>query len=109
MNGPSFSRGSCGHQGAGIVAPDRTISPSRNGSTTINKTDCNAIGGITGRVNIPNSRFSLSFSFDACGGALPLTWQAYGGVAYSVKDWIDVSAGDRHPREIAASASRIDP
>jgi hypothetical protein len=35
--------------------------------------------------------------FDAGGGAIPLTWQAYsGGVAYSAANWVDVSLGCRY-------------
>ena len=37
---------------------------------------------MTGRINIPNSSFYLPFYFDAGGGAVPLTWQVYAGVAY---------------------------
>ena len=56
----------------------------------------NAIGGITGRINIPNSKFYLPFYLDAGGGAIPFTWQAYGGIAYSTASWADVSAGYRY-------------
>jgi hypothetical protein len=81
---------------ADIIAPNRTIGLTRNGSLDINKTYFNAIGGITGRINIPNSKFYLPFYLDAGGGALPLTWQAYGGVGYSVASWADVSVGYRY-------------
>jgi hypothetical protein len=51
---------------------------------------------VTGRINIPNSKFYLPFYFDAGGGAIPLTWQAYSGVAYSAANWADVSLGYRY-------------
>jgi hypothetical protein len=81
---------------ADILAPDRTIALSRNGSLDIGKSYFNAIGGATGRINIPNSKFYLPFYLDAGGGALPFTWEAYGGIAYSVASWVDASIGYRN-------------
>jgi hypothetical protein len=79
-----------------IRAPDGTIALSRGGSLDIGKSYFNAIGGVTGRINIPNSKFYLPFYLDAGGGALPFTWQAYGGIAYSVASWADLSVGYRY-------------
>src|SRR4051794_17229219 len=56
----------------------------------------NGIGGITGRINIPNSKFYLPFYFDAGGGGVPFTWQIYGGLGYAAASWVDVSAGYRY-------------
>ena len=81
---------------ADIFLPDRTLALSKGGSLSVGKTLLNAVGGITGRINIPNSRFYLPFTLDAGGGAIPLTWQAYGGIAYSATSWVDVSAGYRY-------------
>jgi hypothetical protein len=79
-----------------ILAPDRTIALSRTGSLEIGRSYFNAIGGVAGRINIPGSKFYLPFYFDAGGGGLPFTWQAYGAVAYSAASWVDVSAGYRY-------------
>jgi len=79
-----------------ILAPDRTIALSRGGSLNVGKTYFNAIGGVTGRINIPNSKFYLPFYFDAGGGDIPFTWQAYGGIAYRAASWADVSVGYRY-------------
>lgn len=79
-----------------ILAPDRTLALSRGGSLNVGKTYFNAVGGITGRINIPDSRLYLPFYLDAGGGGLPLTWQAYGGIAYSAASWADLSVGYRY-------------
>lgn len=81
---------------ADIAGPDRTLALSRSGSLGIHEIHVNAIGGVTGRINIPNSKFYLPFYFDAGGGGIPFTWQAYGGVAYSPASWADVSIGYRY-------------
>jgi opacity protein-like surface antigen len=81
---------------ADILAPDRTIALSRGGSVGLSKTLLNGIGGITGRINIPNSKFYLPFYFDAGGGGVPFTWQIYGGLGYAAASWVDVSAGYRY-------------
>jgi hypothetical protein len=81
---------------ADIQAPNRTLALSRGGTLNINKAYFDAIGGLSGRITIPNSKFYLPFYIDAGSGGLPLTWQVYGGVAYSVKSWADLSAGYRH-------------
>ncbi len=81
---------------ADISGPNRTIALSRSGRLDIGKTYFNAIGGITGRINIPNTRFYLPFYLDAGGGGVPLTWEAYGGVAYRAASWADISVGYRY-------------
>lgn len=79
-----------------IAGPNRTIALSRSGSLDTGKTYFNAIGGITGRINIPKTGFYLPFYLDAGGGGVPLTWEAYGGVAYRAARWADISIGYRY-------------
>jgi hypothetical protein len=79
-----------------IQAPDHTLALSRGGTLNIDKAYFDAIGGVTGRINIPNSKFYLPFYFDAGTGGLQFTWQVYGGVARSVTNWADLSAGYRY-------------
>ena len=79
-----------------IIAPDRTIALSRGGSLNVGKTYFNAIGGVTGRINIPDSKIFLPFYADAGGGGVPLTWQAYAGIGYNAASWADVSVGYRY-------------
>ena len=81
-----------------ILLPNRTIGLSRNGSLTVNRTYVDGIGGVTGRINILNSKFYLPFYLDAGGGGIQFTWQAYGGIAYKIASWGDVSAGYRYLR-----------
>ena len=81
---------------ADIFGPNRTLALSRTGSLDVDQTYFNAIGGVTGRINIPNSKFYLPYYFDVGGGGLPLTWQAYAGFAYSVASWADLSVGYRN-------------
>jgi hypothetical protein len=75
---------------------DGTLALSRNGSLNLGTTKPEGVGGITGRINIPNSSFYLPFYVDAGGGAVPFTWQIYGGVAYQAASWVDVSVGYRY-------------
>jgi opacity protein-like surface antigen len=79
-----------------IQTPNHELALSRGGSFGIHNTYFNAIGGVSGRVNIPNSKFYLPFYADVGGGDLPLTWQIYGGVAYSPVTWADLSVGYRY-------------
>jgi hypothetical protein len=79
-----------------IRAPDGTIALSRNGGLNIGKSYFEGIGGVTGRINIPNSKFFVPFYFDAGAGSLPFTWQAYGGIGYTAASWADVSLGYRY-------------
>ena len=81
---------------ADILAPNNTIALSRGGSLNPAGTFFNGIGGVTGRINIPNSKFYLPYYVDVGGGALPLTWQVYGGVAYSAASWADLGVGYRY-------------
>ncbi len=79
-----------------ITLPNRIIAVSRDNSLNLNSTDPEAIFGVKGRFNIPNSRFYVPFYVDVGTGALPLTWQVYTGIAYQVSGWADISAGYRY-------------
>ena len=81
---------------ADIVGPDQTIALSRDGSLNIGKTYAEGVGGITGRINIPNSKFYLPFYLDAGGGSVPFTWQVYAAAAYHATSWLDISLGYRY-------------
>lgn len=81
---------------ANIQGPNNTVALSRSGSLTISANYVDAIGGVTGRINIPNSRFYVPFYVDAGSGALPFTWQVYGGLAYKAAAWADISIGYRY-------------
>jgi hypothetical protein len=81
---------------ADIFGPNNTLVLSRTGSLNVGQTYFNAVGGVTGRINIPNSKFYLPYYFDVGGGGLPLTWQIYAGVAYSLTRWADLSVGYRN-------------
>ena len=50
---------------ADILAPDRSIALSHGGSLSVSKTYFNAIGGVKGRINIPDSKLYLPFYADA--------------------------------------------
>jgi hypothetical protein len=76
--------------------PDGTLALSRTGGATINKTYFNGIGGATGRINIPDSKFYLPYYIDAGAGGVAFTWQIYGGIAYSATSWADLSLGYRY-------------
>ncbi len=79
-----------------ITLPNGTIALSKDGTLNIGETRAEGIGGITGRINIPNSQFYVPFYLDAGGGAVPFTWQVYSGIGWHPKDWIDVSVGYRY-------------
>jgi hypothetical protein len=79
-----------------ILLPNQTIGLSRTGTLNVNKTDVQGIGGVKGRINIPNSSFYVPFYADVGGGALPLTWQVYTGIAYRAAAWVDLSLGYRY-------------
>jgi opacity protein-like surface antigen len=81
---------------ADILALDGTVALSRGGSLNLGVTKVEGVGGVTGRINIPNSNFYLPFYLDAGGGAVPLTWQVYAGVAYKAAVWLDASLGYRY-------------
>jgi hypothetical protein len=81
-----------------IYLPNRTIALARNASATVNETYAEAIGGLTGRINIPNTKFFVPFYLDAGSGSLAFTWQGYGGLGYSISDHSDLSAGYRYVR-----------
>ena len=79
---------------ANITAPDGTIALSRDGGGTVRASVWNGIGGIRGRVNVPNSNFFLPYYLDVGGGGVPFTWQAYAGVGYQA-GFADLSLGYR--------------
>jgi hypothetical protein len=79
-----------------ILLPNRTIGLSRAGTLNLGVTKPEGIGGVTGRINIPNSKFYLPFYLDAGGGSVPFTWQVYAGVAWQPADWVDLSVGYRY-------------
>jgi len=79
-----------------IHSADGTIALSKTGTLNLGVSKPEGIGGITGRINIPNSKFYLPFYLDAGGGSVPLTWQVYAGVAWQPTDWVDVSVGYRY-------------
>ncbi len=79
-----------------ILLPNRTVALSRGGSLDFSTTKPEGFAGVTGRINIPNSRFYLPFYVDAGGGAVPFTWQIYGGVAYQAASWADLTLGYRY-------------
>jgi hypothetical protein len=81
---------------ADILAPNSTIALSHSGSLNLGVTKVEGVGGVSGRINIPNSRFYLPFYLDAGGGSVPFTWQVYAGVAYQAATWVDVSVGYRY-------------
>ncbi len=81
---------------ADILAPNQTIALSHSGSLNLGVTKAEGVAGVTGRINIPNSRFYLPFYLDAGGGSVPFTWQVYAGVAYKAAAWADVSLGYRY-------------
>jgi hypothetical protein len=82
--------------GADIFGPRQTLVLSRTGSLSLGTTKVEGVGGFTGRINIPGSRFYLPYYFDAGGGSVPFTWQIYGAVAYKAASWADVSLGYRY-------------
>ena len=81
---------------ADILAPDGTIALSRGGGLNLGVTKVEGVGGVTGRINIPNSSFYVPFYLDAGGGSVPFTWQVYAGVAYKAATWLDASLGYRY-------------
>ena len=81
---------------ADIYGPNRTLALSRGGSVSIGRTYFEGVGGVAGRIDIPNSRFFVPFYLDAGGGEVPFTGQVYAGIAYSLTNWADLSAGYRY-------------
>ena len=59
---------------------------------------CMLVGATPAHARVATNPPSLQpsgWSF-AGGDALPLTWQAYGGIAHSAASWADVSVGHRY-------------
>jgi hypothetical protein len=90
-----------------ITAPRSTITLSRNGSLDIGQTYFDGVGGVTGRINIPHSKFYIPFYLDAGSGGVPFTWEIYSGIAYSPASWVDVSAGYRYLSFQASGDSHV--
>lgn len=77
-----------------IDLPDRTVALSRNGSLGLGADYWQGVGGVRGRINIPNSEVYLPFWLDVGDGGL-FTWQAYVAVAYQFS-FGDLSLGYRY-------------
>jgi hypothetical protein len=79
-----------------IFLPDRTIGLSRSGNLSLSDANVEGVGGVKGRINIPDSDFYVPFYADVGSGSLPLTWQLYAGIAYRAATWVDLSVGYRY-------------
>jgi hypothetical protein len=80
---------------AAIFLPNRTIALARSGTLSTNVGSWDAIAGVTGRFEIPNSSFFVPYYFDVGTGELPLTWEAFTGIGYH-ESWGDLSLGYRY-------------
>ena len=80
---------------AAILLPNRTIALARSGTLSENVGFWDGIAGVTGRFEIPNSKFFIPYYFDVGSGEMPLTWQAFAGVGYHAP-WADLSLGYRY-------------
>lgn len=78
-----------------IFFPNGTLALSRTGGFTASPDYWDAIGGIHGRFNIPNTRLFVPYYFDIGTGGVPLTWQTFAGLGYQ-GSWWSVSAGYRY-------------
>jgi hypothetical protein len=67
----------------------------KNGSLGVNAENWDAIVGVTGRFDIPNSNFFVPYYFDVGTGDLPLTWEAFSGLGYHTA-MADYSLGYRY-------------
>jgi hypothetical protein len=81
---------------AAIFLPRRTIPFARSGTLTADAGYWEGIGGVTGQFDFPNSNFFVPYYFDAGGGGMPLTWQAFAGIGYHAAGWADLSLGYRY-------------
>jgi hypothetical protein len=80
---------------AAILLPNRTIALARNGTLSTNVGNWDAIAGVTGRFEIPNSSFFVPYYFDVGTGDLPFTWEGFTGIGYHAS-WADLSLGYRY-------------
>src|SRR5208282_1723784 len=80
---------------AAILLPNRTIALARSGTLSTNVSYWDAIGGVRGRFEIPNSKFFVPYYFDVGTGEIPLTWEAFAGIGYH-ESWGDLSLGYRY-------------
>lgn len=78
-----------------ILFPNRTVAFTRSGSLTQSPNYWDAIGGIKGKINIPNTRLFVPYYFDVGTGGAPLTWEAFSGLGYQ-GTWWNVAAGYRY-------------
>jgi hypothetical protein len=77
-----------------ISTPAGGVALSRTGSLGLGKDYWEGVGGVRGRINIPNSNFYVPFWLDVGDGGL-LTWQTYVAIAYKLS-FMDVSLGYRY-------------
>src|SRR5271170_52706 len=80
---------------AAVLLPNHTIALARSGTLTTNVGNWDAIAGVTGRFEIPNSSFFVPYYFDVGTGDLPFTWEAFTGLGYHAS-WADLSLGYRY-------------
>jgi hypothetical protein len=80
---------------ADILLPNRTIGLARSGTLSTDVSYWDAIGGVTGRFEIPNSSFFVPYYFDVGTGDLPFTWEGFTGIGYHAS-WADLSLGYRY-------------
>ena len=66
-----------------------------SGSLSLTKNLWNGIGGVRGKINIPNSAFYIPFYGDVGAGASNVTWQVSSGVGYRTS-WADLALGWRY-------------
>jgi hypothetical protein len=65
------------------------------GDVTASRDLWNGIGGLRGRIRIPQSRFFIPYYFDVGGGGSQPTWQISSGLGYQFR-WGAVSANYRY-------------
>lgn len=80
---------------AAIVLPNHTVALARSGTLSANAGYWDAIAGVTGRFDFPNSNFFVPYYLDFGTGQMPFTWEAYTGVGYHAK-WADLTLGYRY-------------
>jgi hypothetical protein len=66
------------------------------GDVTVSKTIADGIGGLRGRVRLPNTPLFIPYYFDIGAGGSQLTWQISSGLGYQFNKWGAVSATYRY-------------
>ena len=89
-----------------ILLPNQTIALSRSGSLNLGVTKPEGVGGVAGRINIPNSAFYLPFYFDAGGGSVPFTWQVYAEIAWQAASYVDSRSATATSRSRTAAGPK---